>query len=396
MAKNRHFNFTPEENVIRMLSQRSNQTKVTEDLSSIDHNKNLSSEPQHAHAIVARILVVEDNDFNQEIALELLTRLGYIVDIAENGRAAISKLLNVSNQFYNLIFMDLEMPEMDGHTATLAIRNLKQFDHIPIIALTAHENDAMRAQCKQSGMQDYLAKPFNFKQLIMVLETWLQKPLQNSLANLPACANELSLFSTLHHIDANNGLKNVAGNVDLYVELLMRYNKSQQFALTPIQGFIHADFHRVIHTLKSLSATIGARSVEAAAKVVEHFIENHNPTHPLDLDLLQNIAYLQQELNIVLTEISLFLSTQSAPTSAMIQSPPDNKSTKEIVLKLRSYLENSTIEVVDYFESIQPQLCLIIGDNHDKQLSLLISAYDFDGALRLLHEIDVLHSHINP
>jgi signal transduction histidine kinase/CheY-like chemotaxis protein len=123
-----------------------------------------------------RILVAEDNDINQQIALELLTSLGVEVDIASDGQLALDKLQAAGPHAYQLIFMDLEMPEMDGHNATLLIRQEAQFDAIPIIAMTAHAQPEIEQRCLAEGMQDYLTKPINPDLLADALARWLPAP----------------------------------------------------------------------------------------------------------------------------------------------------------------------------------------------------------------------------
>ncbi len=120
-----------------------------------------------------RILVVEDNDINQQIARELLNEQGIRVDIAHDGQQALDMLYEVDANTYQLIFMDLEMPEMDGHTAAILIRQDHQFDTIPIIAMSAHALEEIRQQCKAEGMQDYICKPINPQLLSNVIDHWL-------------------------------------------------------------------------------------------------------------------------------------------------------------------------------------------------------------------------------
>ena len=123
------------------------------------------------HKSKVRILVVEDNITNQKVALAILTKLGYRVDIAENGKKAISALRKVP---YDLIFMDCQMPEMDGYEATRQIRK-NEARAIPIIAMTAHAMSKNREKCFEAGMSDYITKPVSAAVLAEVLKKWLVK-----------------------------------------------------------------------------------------------------------------------------------------------------------------------------------------------------------------------------
>jgi signal transduction histidine kinase/CheY-like chemotaxis protein/HPt (histidine-containing phosphotransfer) domain-containing protein len=132
------------------------------------HRANPASQPRFE----ARILLVEDNSINQELGLAMLTGLGCRVNIADNGRKALDTL---AHDAYDLVFMDCQMPEMDGFSTTQVVReNERQTGgHIPIIALTAHAMEGDRGQCLQAGMDDYVSKPFSADKLAAILEQWL-------------------------------------------------------------------------------------------------------------------------------------------------------------------------------------------------------------------------------
>jgi two-component system sensor histidine kinase/response regulator len=117
----------------------------------------------------AHVLLVEDNDINQIVACELLTDAGLVVDIAEDGRAAVDR---VQGQPYDLVLMDMQMPVLDGVAATIEIRNLPGFEDLPIIAMTANAMDRDRDRCLQAGMSDFVSKPIEPDELWRVLLKW--------------------------------------------------------------------------------------------------------------------------------------------------------------------------------------------------------------------------------
>ncbi|MCV6639474.1 response regulator [Candidatus Albibeggiatoa sp. nov. NOAA] len=118
------------------------------------------------------LLLAEDNAFNQKVAATMLKKLGFEVEMAQNGQEALDKV--AANGDYGLLFMDCEMPVMDGYQSTQKIRELEQTTgkHIPIIAMTAHSSPEDRQQCLDSGMDDYIAKPFKIDALKGILEKW--------------------------------------------------------------------------------------------------------------------------------------------------------------------------------------------------------------------------------
>jgi len=116
------------------------------------------------------ILLVEDNPVNQKLAKMMLTKAGYQVDVANNGKEAVDKY-TTSPENFDLIFMDIQMPEMDGMQATQNIRE-KGFDTIPIIAMTAHAMKGDREKCLNSGMNDYITKPIKRELVLAKIEKW--------------------------------------------------------------------------------------------------------------------------------------------------------------------------------------------------------------------------------
>jgi two-component system sensor histidine kinase/response regulator len=145
-----------------------------------------------------RVLLVEDNPINQEVGKAMLEGFGLRVDLAENGKEAIEV---ISRVFYDLVFMDCQMPEMDGYEATRLVREQEKSGyqgqgngdryaaslpteqpHVPIIALTAHALEGDREKCLSAGMDDYLSKPFSIAQLLSILEYWMDGKSRSELA----------------------------------------------------------------------------------------------------------------------------------------------------------------------------------------------------------------------
>ncbi len=121
---------------------------------------------------MSTLLLAEDNAFNQKVAATMLKKLGFEVEVADNGQEVLDKITANSN--YGLVFMDCEMPVMDGYQATQKIRELEQTtgNHVPIVAMTAHSSHEDKQQCLDCGMDDYISKPFKIDSLKEVLEKW--------------------------------------------------------------------------------------------------------------------------------------------------------------------------------------------------------------------------------
>jgi len=230
----------------------------------------------------ARILLTEDNEINQQIATELLEDAGAQVTVANNGREAVELLLANPTAF-DLVFMDLQMPEMDGHQATIAIRNDARFTDLPIIAMTAHASQEERARCLAEGMNEHITKPIAPAVLFATIEKYYT-PAQAAAVRAaraadggPAAPSEsLTLGAALPRIpelDVDDGLSRVAGNVELYTKLLRRFVTQDADIADRIGGSLasgdQATAERLAHTIRGVAGSLGAGAVQAAAEAVE-------------------------------------------------------------------------------------------------------------------------------
>jgi signal transduction histidine kinase/DNA-binding response OmpR family regulator len=225
-----------------------------------------------------RILVAEDNKVNQEVALIMLESFGLQVDIAEHGVAAVNA---VKKQTYDLILMDMQMPEMDGLEATRYIRKMEENKQISspvtIIALTANAMDGDKEQCLQAGMNGYLSKPFSRGGLYQGLAPWLSVPRQSALNNHvieteihPESINTEEVVVDPSVLDRIAALRPeqpevlVAKVTQLFLDTLAE--SLEQFAV-PNQGI--DSIRKLAHTLKSSSANVGAHHLAELCKQLE-------------------------------------------------------------------------------------------------------------------------------
>jgi two-component system sensor histidine kinase/response regulator len=239
----------------------------------------------------ARILVVEDNELNQEVARELLAGAGFAVDVAENGEVAVRKARSMA---YDLVFMDMQMPVMDGLAATAAIRQLPGLDGLPIVAMTANAMQQDQERCLTAGMNDFVAKPIDPEQLWVVLRRWL-KPrgsvptagdtAPKASAAVPPPAGD-GVPRDIPGLDADTGLRRVAGKATLYLSLLRKFAARQKTAADEIRQALDADdwagAERLAHTAKGLAGTLGADALQALAREVEMAIKQREPRDAVD------------------------------------------------------------------------------------------------------------------
>ncbi len=225
----------------------------------------------------ADILVAEDNQVNQEVALFMLKTMGCRIDIAENGLRAVEMS---ANNTYDLIFMDCQMPEMDGYSATDKIRIReaveKSGDHIPIIALTANAIAGDHKKCLMAGMDDYLSKPFNFKQLGNILRRWI--PEKEIEALIPIMikepeADETETVKTEKIFDLEGLMDRLEGNQTYLTKLLVICINSTTEHMASLTDAISrnnsTDIRLEAHTIKGASANIGAHVMMKIAESME-------------------------------------------------------------------------------------------------------------------------------
>ena len=220
-----------------------------------------------APTVAGHILIVEDNEINQQVAVELLETAGYTTEVAANGEEAVAL---VQRTPYDLVLMDMQMPVMDGLAATIAIRKLPGFDTLPIVAMTANAMRQDRDKCMAAGMNAFVTKPIDPGALLETLAVWIApgnpetvvQP-QTGDAPLPDIAG----------LDTAAGLARVGGNVALYRKLLGKM--AQEFPDIPgqIRAALAATTPReaeiAAHSVKGAAGNVGATGLEQAAAALE-------------------------------------------------------------------------------------------------------------------------------
>jgi two-component system, sensor histidine kinase and response regulator len=221
----------------------------------------------------ARVLLVEDNDINQQVARELLEDAGLVVTSADNGQIALD-LARMAD--FDLVFMDMQMPVMDGVTATREIRKLARCANLPIVAMTANAMEQDRRKCMDAGMNDFLVKPVDPDDLIAILLRWARprraEPVRAAAAPIAAAApGEVPVG--IPGLDTQLGLSRMLGKKPLYLAMLRRYLASQQGVATSIRDSLaHGDIEtaeRLAHTAKSVAGNVGATQVQHTAEALE-------------------------------------------------------------------------------------------------------------------------------
>ena len=224
-----------------------------------------------------KLLLVEDNEINQEIALELLADAGLLVDVAENGRVAC-EAMEARGGDYAAILMDVQMPEMDGFTATRIIRRNWPAGRLPIVAMTAHAHEEEKQRCREAGMDDHVAKPVDPAALVATLNRWL-KPRGD--AALPCTANgtrgeEMLLPDSLPPFDIPAALRRVNGKTALLRRLILSFGSTYGAAPRDLRVYLSTgllpDARRLAHSLKGVAGSLELAAVQRVAADIERAI----------------------------------------------------------------------------------------------------------------------------
>ncbi len=355
-----------------------------------DHIARAKKDGTRVHdATGIRILLVEDNEVNQQIATELLESAGALVTVANHGGKAV-ELLTAGDQApaFDVVLMDVQMPEMDGFTATRLLRSNPRFQKLPIIAMTAHALVEERQRCLDAGMNDHISKPINPDALFSTLLRWA-KPKPRTGAEPEAARSEEVSEVFLPHItgiDLADGLKRVAGNRRLYHELLSQFAKKQVDAATQISAALDSRdprlAERIAHTVKGVAGNLGVVQVHAAAEKLERAIREASDSVPALLDQFAIV------LRIHTTAIDQALH-DSAPIEVtdMPTAPLNGENAALAIGRLKGLLEASDGEAQEAFHNLQRAIAGAVEQPYLDGLGDSIKDFDFEAALLKLDEI---------
>ena len=215
----------------------------------------------------ARVLVAEDNLLNQKVVREFLNLSGIAVEIANNGKEAIELLENAP---FDAVLMDVQMPEMDGFEATRLIRSQARFAGLPIIALTAGVTKEEKDKCIASGMNDFVAKPINPKQLLSILAQWLKPAVEAAMEAMP---QKPSVLNDLPGFDLRNLLTMLNNNQQQATRLLLIFMETMKDLPGEIEASLNAgsfdSAKKLTHKLKGAAGSIGAMQLHEACDMLE-------------------------------------------------------------------------------------------------------------------------------
>ncbi|WP_051319232.1 PAS domain S-box protein [Chitinimonas koreensis] len=337
----------------------------------------------------ARVLLTEDNEINQQIAIELLESAGLEVDVANNGREALERLAGHAPDHYDLVFMDLQMPVMDGHEATLTIRADLRYAALPIIAMTAHAMLEERARCLEEGMNDHISKPIDPAALYALLAQWLAARLS---PDQPAAADARAqlLPDAIEGFDLAAARGRVNGNEKLLLKLLQSFRRDQAAAPAVIAAATAASDYltaeRLAHTLKGVAGNLGASAVAAQADALESLLR----TQPPAAALAGPLAALQAALDTLAARLDAGLPAETGAASAIAARSPE--AWQDDLQRLAGLIESCDREAMVLFDQLAPEFGASFGQGAVQAIRRGFDEFDFDSSLEALryaaHEVD--------
>ncbi|OAM52073.1 hypothetical protein A7981_00855 [Methylovorus sp. MM2] len=334
----------------------------------------------------ASILLVEDNELNQEVANGLLLDGGFKVDIAEDGVQAIRM---INDKAYDAVLMDMQMPVMDGITATIELRKQPKFASLPIIAMTANVMEQDRQRCDEAGMSDFVAKPIDPDDLFSVLLRWI-KPRNAKTPKKERSRKPKDISITIPVIDGLDtelGLKRVLGKAPLYIVLLNKYVVGQSKTAEVIrQSLLAKDIdlaERTAHTAKAVSGNIGATKLQELAGELESMIHKQDSFDAIE-SKLEIFASMQEAM---VTAIRLALPNSDEKTILI-----DEVVLSKVLRSLSAVLADNDSEANDILELNFALLRASTDHERFTALEGAIARFDYETALNHVVQIATLRN----
>ncbi len=340
----------------------------------------------------ARILLVEDNEINQEVAVDMLEGEGFFTDVAGNGKDALNRLKDPKfAASLDLILMDLQMPVMDGYDASRQIRKIDALKALPIIAMTADVMNGVHEKAEQSGMSDYISKPIDPALLFSTLAKWIKpgdRPLPDGFEPRPVCSPLQAPAFKIPGINVSLGIYRVSGNVDAYKKMLKKFvlhhRDAGQKIVHEVENQNLKEASALAHMLKGVAGNIGASDLYNSLLDLEKALTSHGD---------KDIPSAADKANtILLRTVSLIEPVLEQPDLPdQSASPPDRKPEKEILSdmapmldRLSQLLETFNVDAENVLETLMEKARGSAMEEGLMPIQKKLDGYDFEGAAQEL------------
>ncbi|WP_420208161.1 cache domain-containing protein [Candidatus Electronema sp. JC] len=345
----------------------------------------------------SRILLVEDNLINQQVAQEILAKAGLLVETVSNGEEAVAA---VAARDYDAVLMDIQMPVMDGYEATRRIRQELGRLSLPVLAMTAHAVSEERDKCFRMGMDDHIAKPVSRRSLFAALNRWIRERSQDACppqepgrgGGRAACCLKLLLeeagtAAQPAGLDLAGGLRRLEGNEELCLKLLRSFCREQRGISAKMEELIRAcdlkGAQYAAHSLKGVAGNIGMPGIQQLAGQIEAALNAGRPA-----DFSGQLRQLAEQVTAVVSYLDTRLEAAeqlcgSEPAAQLPQSC-DRATARRQLRQLAVLLEQSDYSSLEFLESHRDSLRMVMEQNEFSRLEGWIESFNFEPALTLI------------
>ena len=337
-----------------------------------------------------RVLLVEDNLVNQEVALDLLREVGIRADLAGDGREAVEK---ARSHDYELILMDVQMPVMDGLAATAAIRRLPGHAATPILAMTASVFVEEQNQCMEIGMNDLVPKPVDPEALFATLARWLPARRDASLSmpvsgDHPVDEAVRAALADIDGLDVGAGLRSVRGKLSSYARLLCKFVLAHRDDMSLLRAQLEAgdlvSARRIAHSIKGAAGALGATRVQILAAELEVALRDADPNATSLADFSERIVNLDRALSLLALAVLAVLPEDISEAREGRGTPGD---LREAIVHLEALLSADDMQSVTALRETLPLLAKALPGETLARLRQQVESYDFHAALETLRAV---------